>query len=66
MLKILKIIVPIGVATNDKSKYQLSSASNPQNNEIMLFSRTLQEVIYVISISNNVEIIKGIMLWILI
>ncbi|CCK88560.1 hypothetical protein BN165_1730002 [Clostridioides difficile E1] len=58
--------MPIGVATNDKSKYQLSSTSNPQNNEIMLFSRTLQEVIYVMSMSNNVEIIKGIMLWIFI
>ncbi|HFQ7741023.1 hypothetical protein [Clostridioides difficile] len=54
------------MATNDKSKYQLSSTSNPQNNEIMLFSRTLQEVIYVMSMSNNVEIIKGIMLWIFI
>ncbi|MDV9361658.1 hypothetical protein RZ884_017585 [Clostridioides difficile] len=58
--------MPIGVVTNDKSKYQLSSASNPQNNEIMLFFRTLQEVIYVMSMSNNVEIIKGIMLWIFI
>ncbi|MDI7816495.1 MULTISPECIES: hypothetical protein [unclassified Clostridioides] len=61
-LNISKIIVLTGVAIEDKSKYQLSSINNPQNNEIVLFSLTLQDVIYVISISNNVEIIKGMML----
>ncbi len=59
-----KIISVMELPEADKSIYQLSNTSKPQNREMVLFSLMLQELTYIISISSREDKNKGIAPWV--